>query len=114
MNGEKNIFQNSAAFFSAQLRRRSSRRLYRSGDRTIGRLRLPFESVLDAFVYSNCIGTLTGCVVILGVPAWREYNPFFRFVFLTAAILGATLLGIAAANIILALLTRNRPGVIPS
>jgi sensor histidine kinase YesM len=71
---------------------------------------LTFESILDAFVYSNCIGTLTGCVVILGVPAWREYNPFFRFVFLTAAILGATLLGIAAANIILALFNTESSG----
>jgi sensor histidine kinase YesM len=60
-----------------------------------------FESIFDAFVYSNCIGTLTGSVVVFGVPAWREYNPFFRFVFLTAAILWATLLGIAAANVIL-------------
>ncbi|HEX8639354.1 MAG TPA: hypothetical protein VF692_14895, partial [Pyrinomonadaceae bacterium] len=71
---------------------------------------LAFESILGAFVYSNCIGTLTGCVVTLGVPAWREYNPFFRFVFLTAAILGATLLGIAAANIILAVLNLESSG----
>ena len=61
-----------------------------------------FENILGAFVYSNCIGTLTGSVVVFGVPAWREYNAFFRFVFLTAAILGATLLGIAAANVMLA------------
>lgn len=65
---------------------------------------LTFESILGAFVYSNCIGMLTGCVVILGVPAWHEYNLFFRFVFLMAAILGATLLGIGAANIIFAIL----------
>jgi hypothetical protein len=32
MNGEKNIFQNSAAFFSAQLRRHYNRRLYQSGN----------------------------------------------------------------------------------
>ncbi len=63
---------------------------------------LAFENILSAFFYSNCIGTLTGSVVVFGVPAWREYNSFFRFVFLTAAILGATLLGIAAANVILA------------
>ena len=63
---------------------------------------LTFENILGAFVYSNCIGTLTGCVVIFGVPVWREYNDFFRFVFLTTAILGATLLGITAANVILA------------
>lgn len=65
---------------------------------------LAFESILGAFVYSNCIGTLTGCVVLFGVPTWRGYNPFFRFVFLTAAILVATLLGMGAANIILAIL----------
>jgi hypothetical protein len=31
MNVEKNIFPNSEAFFSAQLRRHSGRRLYQSG-----------------------------------------------------------------------------------
>lgn len=62
---------------------------------------LSFENVFGSFVYSNCIGTLTGCIIIFGVPAWREYKPFFRFVFLTAAILGATFFGIGLANILL-------------
>jgi sensor histidine kinase YesM len=61
---------------------------------------LAFGNVFGAFIYSNCIGTLTGSVVIFGVPAWREYKPFFRFVFLTTAILATTFLGIALANLI--------------
>ena len=66
---------------------------------------LTFGNIFEAFIYSNCIGTLTGSVVIFGVPAWREYKPFFRFIFLTVAILAATFLGIAMANLIL--LTTN-------
>ena len=62
---------------------------------------LAFKTVFSSFVYSNCIGSLTGCAVIFGVPAWRENKPFFRFVFLTAAILAATSLGIATASVLL-------------
>ena len=62
---------------------------------------LSFENVFGSFVYSNCIGTLTGGAVVFGVPAWREYKSFFRFAFLATAILTTSVLGVMAADLLL-------------